>query len=66
MCLYCMMEDILCHEQEWRWGEEEQKSFDALKAKFAEQPVLAMWEPSRPTRIETDASGFATGAVLMQ
>ena len=58
--------DKLTGNEEWRWGEEEQKSFDVLKAKFTEQPVLAMWEPSRPTRIETDASGFATGAVLMQ
>lgn len=25
-----------------------------------------MWEPDRPTRAETDASGFATGGILLQ
>ena len=25
-----------------------------------------MWEPDRPTRLEVDASGYATGGVLLQ
>ena len=58
--------DRLTGNVEWSWGAEEQKAFEELKAKFAEEPVLAMWEPGHPTRIETDASGFATGGTLLQ
>ena len=46
--------DWLTGDIEWSWGKEEQEAFDTLKAKFAESPVLTMWEPDRPTRIETD------------
>jgi hypothetical protein len=37
-----------------------------LKNTFSHKPILAMWEPHRPTCIEVDASGFATGGVLLQ
>ena len=48
----------------WKWGSEEQKAFDELKRKFVEKPILAMVDTMRPMRIETDASDFATGAIL--
>ena len=50
----------------WHWGEEEQKAFDELKKCFTSTPILAIYDPSRETRIEVDASGFATGGVLSQ
>ena len=28
--------------------------------------MLVSWDPTRPTRVEVDASGFATGGVLLQ
>ena len=41
-------------------------AFEALKAKFAESPVLLMPDPAKPFTIESDASKFATGAVFRQ
>jgi RNase H-like domain found in reverse transcriptase len=41
-------------------------SFDNLKKKFTEEPVLATPDQNRPFQIETDASKYATGAVLTQ
>jgi len=37
-----------------------------MKKQFTEEPVLAMPDHSRPFQIETDASKYATGAVLSQ
>ncbi len=48
----------------WRWGEAEQHMFDELKAKFCEYPVLVISDITKPFRLNTDASDFATGAVL--
>jgi hypothetical protein len=50
----------------WTWGTVQRLAFDSLKNSFSSQPILAMWEPDRPTRLEVDASGFATGGVLLQ
>ena len=33
---------------------------------FTSSPVLKLWQPDRLTHIEVDASGFATGGVLLQ
>ena len=33
---------------------------------FEHRPILAMWDPDRPTRLEVDTSGFATGGMLLQ
>ena len=41
-----------------------QQAFEELKKQFTEEPVLIMPDQSRPFQIETDASKYATGAVL--
>lgn len=50
----------------WEWGETEQKAFDDLKQAFITNPVLAIYNPDKDTRVEVDASGFATGGTLLQ
>ena len=48
----------------WKWESEEQKAFNELKRRFMDKPILTMVDMTRPMRIETDASDFATGAIL--
>ena len=48
------------------FGEAQRKSFNALKQAFTGADVLVHFDPSKPIMLETDASGFAIGAVLSQ
>ena len=48
------------------WGKTEQKAFDTLKQAMMSAPVLAHPDPYRQWIVQTDASGFAIGAVLSQ
>ncbi|RCI10688.1 hypothetical protein L249_5387 [Ophiocordyceps polyrhachis-furcata BCC 54312] len=48
------------------WTAECQAAFDTLKEAFISYPVLAQWDPSRPTVVETDCSGEALGGCLSQ
>jgi len=50
----------------FQWGGKQQKAFDTLKEKISTAPVLALPDLQRPFEIETDASDYAMGAVLMQ
>ena len=51
---------------QWEWTSECQSAFEKLKNKFLTAPVLKMADPNSPFVIESDASMFATGAVLRQ
>lgn len=62
----CKPLDRLTGKVPWEWGNPEQEAFDELRRQFTAAPVLAMWDFDRPTRVETDASGFAVGGVLEQ
>lgn len=50
----------------FRWEQAERESFDKLKELFIQAPVLAHWDPDKPTVLEADCSGFAMGACLSQ
>ena len=47
-------------------GAVQQKAFEFVKNAVASVPVLAMYDSTRPTCIETDTSNFATGTILSQ
>ena len=52
--------------QRFEWGPAQQQAFDQLKAQLTSAPVLAHPDPTRQYILNTDASGFATAAVLSQ
>ncbi|PIL31772.1 hypothetical protein GSI_06476 [Ganoderma sinense ZZ0214-1] len=62
----CKPLDRLTGNAPWKWKAEEQEAFDKLKHCFTESPVLSMYNPDCKTRIEVDASRYATSAVLSQ
>lgn len=60
------LNDLTKKDCPWSWETVQQEAFDQLKERFTEQPILAMWDPYLPTRVEVDASGYATGGVILQ
>ena len=60
------LNDLLKKDKTFEWTTECQRSFDELKKRFTEEPVLTMPDHSRPFQIEADASKYASGAVLTQ
>ena len=43
-----------------------QEAFERLKRAITEEPVLALPDHTKPYEVQTDASDFAIGGVLMQ
>lgn len=57
---------LLKKDTPWRWGPEEEKSFQSLKDALTSSPVLRQPDIDLPFFVECDASDYATGAVLSQ
>jgi len=53
-------------EKIWDWNQECQESFDELKSKLSNTPVLAFPDFKLPFILTTDASRIGLGAVLYQ
>ena len=51
-------------EIQWKWGAEEQATFQALKNMLCANTVLAHFDPSLPVGVSCDASEVGLGAVL--
>ena len=49
----------------FQWGGKQQKNFEALKDKISSSPVLALPNLRHPFDIQTNASDYAMGAVLL-
>jgi hypothetical protein len=60
------LNDLTRKNVKFEWGTPQQAAFDQLRTAFISAPILTLWEQGRPTRVEVDASGYATGGVLMQ
>ncbi|PKU79202.1 RNA-directed DNA polymerase [Dendrobium catenatum] len=57
--------DILKQSQ-FTWSEEQQRSFEAIKAALSTAPVLVLPDFDKPFTVDTDASTVGVGAVLSQ
>ena len=51
-------------EIQWKWGAEEQATFQALKNMLCADTVLVHFDPSLPVEVSCDASEVGLGAVL--
>ena len=51
--------EIMKKEVGFKWTQDCQEAFETLKQAFLEAPVLEMYDPTRETRVETDASDYA-------
>jgi hypothetical protein len=60
------LNDLTKKDKKFEWTDECQNTFDIMKKKFTEEPVLMIPDHSKPFQIKSDASKIATGAVLTQ
>ena len=60
------LNELLKKDTKFEWNQERQETFDLLKKKFQESPVLQMPDMMKPFVVESDASKYASGAVLRQ
>jgi hypothetical protein len=60
------LHDLTKKDTPWQWHSKQQKAFNELKRRFCEEPILKVYNPELPTRVEVNASGFATGGILSQ
>ena len=51
---------------QWKWTDIEEKAFNDLKRALTKSPVLGQAVDNMPFSIQTDASAYAIGAVLLQ
>jgi hypothetical protein len=48
------------------WGPDQQNAFETLRDLLITAPILAHYNPNLPTTIQTDASHFGWGAIILQ
>ncbi|XP_046602593.1 uncharacterized protein LOC124296600 [Neodiprion lecontei] len=58
--------DLLKMDNEFVWGDEQNRAFESSRAKLTEQPVLQTFDPKAITELHTDASAVGLAAMLMQ
>ena len=61
-----LLNKLLRKDKTFEWNDAAQASFEELKRRFTEEPVLIMADQMKPFQIECDTSKYASGAVLTQ
>jgi hypothetical protein len=50
----------------FQWEKNQQEYFDELKQQIIHAPILTFPNLYKPFEVQTNASGYSTGAILMQ
>lgn len=50
----------------WNWGVDQNNSFEELKKRLCSKPILALYDPSLPIEIHTDACKLGIAGILLQ
>jgi len=58
------MHRLVCKQERWNWGAEQEEAFRRLKEIFALEPVLAAPDLDKEMRVGADVSDYAMGRVL--
>lgn len=58
--------DLTRKDKKFQFGKLELDTFEILKRKLLESPVLALYDPTAETELHCDASALGFGAILMQ
>ncbi|CAM4630646.1 unnamed protein product [Leuciscus chuanchicus] len=60
------LRDLLSQRSMWSWDAPQQESFALLKKELITMPTLALFDPSKETKVAADASSFGLGGVIFQ
>jgi RNase H-like domain found in reverse transcriptase len=58
--------DLMKKSETWHWGDTQEKAFQTLKNKMCSAPVLLQLNFNKKFYLQTDASAYGVGAVLLQ
>ena len=56
----------LTGKADWNWDVDAQEAYEELKERLCNPPVLTIPDNEGPFWVEADASGYATGGILLQ
>ena len=58
--------DLLKKDREWTWDAAQDDAFQRVKEAIASPTVLAYYDPNRATIVQSDASSYGLGGVILQ
>lgn len=58
--------DLLKKNSKWEWTSRQDNSFRALQNALTERPILALYDPSLPAELHTDACKMGVAGILFQ